>query len=591
MKPSSERSPAAVIIVDPTKDPNNSENKIGRFGIGFKSVFAFTSEPRIYDKDFRFKITNFVVPEWIEEDLPNRGSEQTVFVLPFKDDVKEKAFKDIDDKLRKLTYPLLFLNNLEKIEIAINENGEDKLIGVYEMDAEEYSFGNTSAQLITLLFPSSPSEKLWLFSRSIEEKYKISVGFFLDEKGKLKPVDLPVFCFFKTEKKTGLPFVIHAPFQLIGSRENLSNNDHNTKMLNALAELAADSYEYMRDIDKENKGKEGYARLIDENIPKLIPPLSAKDLSSVFREKIFAKFKETKLLPAKNGDDYVAGKNAYLSANHGIDEQFSDEQLAKLTGAPDARWVSLIKDIDDIGLTSMTNADTSNKIENNPGFIKEQSSDWLKGLYRWAAKDYSRTKSFKYTLMFIDNEGNVSAAFDIHDNNILFLPKDINKNNTAEVESCTAGSDIGTSGNANAANLGEKEMKDLKYIRNDLVDDEETRKALMKIGLTEPSDIDHIKCNILPKYKTNGGIDTLPDFRYFFNYYCTCPNDEVNDFIKLIKNYAFILNWVIDSKTNTSKQYRGKASDDNFPCISPMINLKLISSPKRIPDLLIWIHI
>ena len=35
---------------------NKTEASIGKFGLGFKSVFQYTSEPEIYDRNFHFKI-------------------------------------------------------------------------------------------------------------------------------------------------------------------------------------------------------------------------------------------------------------------------------------------------------------------------------------------------------------------------------------------------------------------------------------------------------------------------------------------------------------------------------------------------------
>src|SRR6266513_937174 len=50
------------------------QDKIGRFGVGFKAVFAYTETPHIWCPTFSFKITDLVLPSPIDQadDLGNR---------------------------------------------------------------------------------------------------------------------------------------------------------------------------------------------------------------------------------------------------------------------------------------------------------------------------------------------------------------------------------------------------------------------------------------------------------------------------------------------------------------------------------------
>src|ERR1700735_5654806 len=52
---------------------------IGKFGIGFKSVYAYTRSPRVYSSAEHFRIANYVRPFAVEP-LPVTG---TLFVFPF----------------------------------------------------------------------------------------------------------------------------------------------------------------------------------------------------------------------------------------------------------------------------------------------------------------------------------------------------------------------------------------------------------------------------------------------------------------------------------------------------------------------------
>lgn len=79
------------------------EIKIGKFGVGFKAVFQYTSTPEIYDDPFCFRIDNYIVPTRIESEkyqIPGK----TVFVLPFNhyEITPVKAFHEISQKLKSL---------------------------------------------------------------------------------------------------------------------------------------------------------------------------------------------------------------------------------------------------------------------------------------------------------------------------------------------------------------------------------------------------------------------------------------------------------------------------------------------------------
>src|SRR4029077_14839938 len=57
---------------------------IGRFGIGFKSVYAFTDRPEGHSGDEDFAIESYVWPCAVSSIA--RDADETVFVLPFKPD-------------------------------------------------------------------------------------------------------------------------------------------------------------------------------------------------------------------------------------------------------------------------------------------------------------------------------------------------------------------------------------------------------------------------------------------------------------------------------------------------------------------------
>ena len=92
--------------------------QIGRFGIGFKSVYAYTLAPEIHSEDEHFKIENYVRPYKTGKKNPSKQW-TTLFVIPFNHpEVKPgKAYDEISTGLRNLgVRTLLFLKNIKVIK-------------------------------------------------------------------------------------------------------------------------------------------------------------------------------------------------------------------------------------------------------------------------------------------------------------------------------------------------------------------------------------------------------------------------------------------------------------------------------------------
>src|SRR5581483_9014806 len=96
--------------------------KIGKFGVGFKSVFVYTELPHIYSKHFNFRIRDLVLPESI---APKSIGERTRFEFPFNSKKKKppEASSEIAAGLAGLSdTTLLFLSCIKRISWT---NGTD----------------------------------------------------------------------------------------------------------------------------------------------------------------------------------------------------------------------------------------------------------------------------------------------------------------------------------------------------------------------------------------------------------------------------------------------------------------------------------
>ncbi|HTO01413.1 MAG TPA: hypothetical protein VL068_12125, partial [Microthrixaceae bacterium] len=93
----------------------DDETQIGKFGVGFKAVFAYTTRPEIRSGEFAFAIADLFIPEQIDGTSP-KG--RTVFTFPFNRAEKpiEVARAEVERGLRELdAKTLLFLNNIREI--------------------------------------------------------------------------------------------------------------------------------------------------------------------------------------------------------------------------------------------------------------------------------------------------------------------------------------------------------------------------------------------------------------------------------------------------------------------------------------------
>jgi hypothetical protein len=63
---------------------------IGKFGVGFKSVFAYTQNPEIHSGEYHFRIHDLVVPELLPPTSSDANSFKTKFI--FHIEIRRQCF-------------------------------------------------------------------------------------------------------------------------------------------------------------------------------------------------------------------------------------------------------------------------------------------------------------------------------------------------------------------------------------------------------------------------------------------------------------------------------------------------------------------
>lgn len=530
---------------------NKTSASIGKFGVGFKAVFQYTTTPYIYDINVSFKIERFIVPSVLSNDFSGRKTNETLFVFPFDDPLHDskEAYEDISNKLENLAYPLLFLTNLKHITYKIsNSDGE------YNKDIRDtYDFNGVTVDYIYLLNSNRTQkneEIILLFTRVDNRNNKYSVGYFLDNDHNLIPVSKPAFCFFPTKEATGLKFIVHAPFLLTDNREGiLAGSFHNKTMIECLAKLAADAICIIKSI-----GKNSDLRLIDDSIVDIIPydpnlfsdPFDKSRISfKPFYNSFLNLFKTEQIIPSVN--EYITSKDAYWASSIDLPKMFSNNQLKQITGNQSAGWAfpSLGRDAkrDNKPLCSFideivkTNVDDDAILKGrqkelvfvpvlqryvpvvpfegiSKSFIESQPVEWLHGFYQWISSSSGRIKASKHRPLFLNEDNEAVAAFDKNNQMILFLPDD--------------------------------SVFGYNFVNSSLLSNPETRQFFVNdIGLSKPSVKDYIYNKIRPLYLDRSsndliGVNSDAHFKILFSYYLECTQVDSHDFIEMIKSWAFL---------------------------------------------------
>jgi hypothetical protein len=198
--------------------------QIGKHGIGFKAVFAYTHTPRIHSGDKHFDIEDVVIPCPLSgDDVPtDLKPGETRIILSFDSDATPKNIRfrelvpaetakaDISDALKKLNIrTLLFLRHIKKIRWTLTDGTK----GVQSRkpgsgpDPERKSLSYRYVDVTD----GDRTENWVIFEQEVDviddgKKRKCTVEVaFLVENGKVVPArNTELVVYFPTEKKTGL---------------------------------------------------------------------------------------------------------------------------------------------------------------------------------------------------------------------------------------------------------------------------------------------------------------------------------------------------------------------------------------------------
>jgi hypothetical protein len=470
-------------IAESTKD----HTAIGRFGIGFKSVYAFTERPEIHSGQEDFAIENFVWPVGVEP--AERNPDETLIIVPFKLGDCEAA-EEIARGLQQLgRTSLLFLRQIEEINWSVPDGNS----GVYLRESQEIDAEVRRITVIGQEQCEAEADETWLvFSRPMNDNADrlaghVEIAFTLvkednSEHELIQPVQRsPLVVFFPTALETHLGFLAQGPYRTTPSRDNVPRNDPwNQRLVDETASLLVEALRWLRDHD-----------LLDTRALHCLPLDQAK-----FRETMFTPlFEVTKqallaesLLPRFDAG-HIAATYARLARTQELRDLFKPQQLADLFGR-EGKLVWLSGDITqdrtpELRRYLMTELDVDEVIPEaiirklDKRFLKARSDKWILKLYEFL-NGQPALRSRLHHLPLIRLKDGTQVVAHRNGQPQAFLPG--------------------------------KVKTGFPIVRAAVCASKAAREFLRSLELTEPDPVDDVIWNVLPKYHKEEIDVSRPDY-------------------------------------------------------------------------------
>lgn len=463
-------------IAESTKD----QFSIGRFGIGFKSVYTFTDRPEIHSGEEDFAVENYVQPKRAVR--TDRTDDETQIVLPLKPE-DATAQDEITAGFKRLgPGALLFLRHIDEINWTV----QGGVSGTY-LRSSPVALG-ANVQRTTVIGQESGQSEVdqnWLvfhrnvFAPGAEQVGRVEVAFSLqpvkDQPGRWMVVPVatsPLVVFFPTAVETNLGFLVQGPYKTTPSRDNIPRHESwNKHLVGQTAELLVEAMRWLRDNGMLDVSALRCLPLDREKFPEgsMFEPLFAASRQALLEEQ---------LLPRFDGG-YVAASRSKLARTQELREMFSQQQVAQLFGAEEAAWLTgdITQDrapeirqfvMRELGVTEVTPETIVPRL--NQAFLEAQADDWITSLYEFLSGQPALKRRLDGIplVRLTDGRHVVGRA---NGERQAFLPSDIETG--------------------------------FPTVRKAVCTSLEARSFLISLGITEPDLVDDVVLNVLQKYRSD----------------------------------------------------------------------------------------
>ncbi len=500
---------------------------IGRFGIGFKSVYAITDRPEVHSGEEAFAIESFVWPVRVQ---PCRRSDgETLFLLPFKaDDLC--AYNDVFRGLQRLgSTALLFLRQIEELRWSL-EGGPS---GTYLRDSKDMTDWVRRVSVIGQQQDFGEVDDEWLvFSRPVavqdgRHAGYVEIAFSLSNdspRGEaLQRVEgSPLVVFFPTVVESHLGFLLQGPYRTTPSRDNVPRSDAwNQHLVDETGLLLVGALQWMR-----GNG------LLDTAALRCLPidptKFGAESMFAPLYHVTKGALSSESLLP-RFGGGHASADRARLGRTQELRDLFSASQLAALLGeGGELSWLSgdISQDrtpelrrylTQELGVTELTPETIISRL--GKSFLEAQSDVWIVALYEFlSGQTAMRRRLDDLPLIRLEDGSHVTPRKDGQPQ--AFLPGTV--------------------------------ATGFPTVRASVCENVTAREFLQLLGLTEPNLVDDVVRNVLPEYQRPAeetDLEYEADVRRIVTAFGTDSKAQRDKLIAALRDVAFVR--VIDVGDNS----------------------------------------
>lgn len=454
-------------IAESTK---NELTAIGRFGIGFKSVYSFTDIPEIHSGNEHFAIENYFLPKEIP--AIELKENETRIILPLNPEKKLEYYNEIVLGIKKVNLNcLLFLHYIEEIEWSTSRGDN----GVFIRGKSKQRDANVRE--IELIGQTNtgdiPSEKWLVFSKEVSSGVNtgcVEIAFLMEDK-KIQPVPhTPLVVFFPTEKQTALGFLAQGPYRTTPSRDNIPTKDEwNQECVSRTTELVIESLRWFRDNN-----------MLDIETLRCFPMdkkmFDDTNMFSGLFDRIKTAFISEPLLPSYKGGYVSSNESLIVSTKELRELLFNALDLSDLFDKKNKLLHEEISEdrnsnlrrylINELGITEITPEKMIGSMGDNAAFLEKQKNQWIGSFYEFLNKQKALHEKLKsMPIIRLSDSKNMTP----YQNGQVqvFLP-------------------VGKT--------------DLPTVHKEVCNTDESLEFLKAIGIPEPNPVDDVIRNILPKF-------------------------------------------------------------------------------------------
>ena len=426
--PFTESNASAICDAANSDKPKDVNTKIGKFGVGFKAVFAICDTVKLFSEPLRretadalprfaFEIQDYTNPEDIDSEWSFDEPYTTRFIFPFNPErigIYESISELHQDLTRKLTQlgaeVMLFLNHIESIEYVVVDgvDGIESAHGSYELERKDIGGGCTRITVLGENRDSNQGSTYLMYSKKDNGTRKnVNLVFAIHESGgKTKFIDASlkhkyISVYFPTEMESKLKFMIQAPFSTTSNRGSIQDRVENHELVSVATEL-------LREVvaDVKQKGKQESWLTLD--FLNILPRDKQGDdwLLAPLYDASLDMFKRDEILPTIDGG-FTSANNAYIARSKDLTEHFEGEKLCALVGNNNAKWMPTtltegnqelsalhrflineikIKEIEPANLVTKLRSKASNANKTHP-LWDVVDNEWLVKFYTWLVKE------------------------------------------------------------------------------------------------------------------------------------------------------------------------------------------------------------